>query len=91
MLSHCRTASLARVFLWPLAPPLWPARMIALTRLNGHGVVVNASLIRCVESRPDTYVTLTDGERIIVRDSVEQVVRKTIEFQRTVRLLPDAA
>ena len=65
--------------------------MIALTRLNGHGVVVNASLIRCVESRPDTYVTLTDGERLIVRDSVEDVVRKSIQYQRQLRLLPDAA
>ena len=65
--------------------------MIALQRLSGSPIVVNAALIRCVEARPDTYITLTDGERIIVRDSVEDVVRKSIAFQRQLRLLPDAA
>ena len=65
--------------------------MIALTRLSGHAVVVNAALIRTIESRPDTYVTLTDGERLIVRDSVSEVIRKTIDYQRRLRVLPDAA
>ena len=65
--------------------------MIALTRLSGAPVVVNAGLIRLVEARPDTYLTLTDGERVIVRDSVDDVIRKTIAYQRQLRLLPDAA
>ena len=65
--------------------------MIALTRLSGQPLVLNAALIRSVESRPDTYITLTDGERLIVRDSVEDVVRKSIDYQRRLRLLPDAA
>ena len=65
--------------------------MIALTRLSGQPVIVNAALIRCVESRPDTYLTLTDGERLIVRDSVDEVVRKAIDYQRRLRLLPEAA
>ena len=65
--------------------------MIALTRLSGHPIVVNAQLIRCIESRPDTYITLTDGERLIVRDPVDEVIRKTIDYQRQLRLLPDAA
>ena len=44
--------------------------MIKLTRLNGEEFVVNAELIRFVESRPDTYVTLTSNERLIVRESI---------------------
>ena len=65
--------------------------MIALTRLSGSPLVLNAALIRHVESRPDTYITLTDGERLIVRDTVDEVIRKTIQYQRTLRLLPEAA
>ena len=38
--------------------------MIKLTRLNGEEVVVNAELIRFVESRPDTHVTLTTNDRL---------------------------
>ena len=64
--------------------------MISLTRLSGQPIIVNAQLIRCVESRPDTYLTLTDGERVIVRDSVDDVIRKTIDYQRQLRLLPAA-
>ena len=71
-----------------LRPFFLLSSMIALTRLSGHSVVLNATLIRCVESRPDTYITLTDGERLIVRDSVDDVIRKTIDYQRQLRLLP---
>lgn len=65
--------------------------MIAVTRLNGHPLIVNAGLIRTVEARPDTYLTLTDGERLILQDTPEEVVAKVIEYQRRVRLIADAA
>ena len=48
--------------------------MIKLTRLDGEAFVLNAELIRYVESRPDTFVTLTTGDRLIVRESMEEVV-----------------
>jgi flagellar protein FlbD len=62
--------------------------MIKLTRLNGEEFVVNADLIRYVESRPDTYVTLTSTERIIVKEPVAEVVRRAIAYARAVRALP---
>lgn len=62
--------------------------MIQLTRLNGEQFVVNADLIRYVESRPDTYVTLTTNDRLIVRESTDEVVRRTIDYARLIRLLP---
>ena len=65
--------------------------MIAVTRLSGQRVVVNAALIRTVESRPDTFVTLTDGERLIVRDTPDEVVAKVIEYQRRLRPAYEAA
>jgi uncharacterized protein YlzI (FlbEa/FlbD family) len=42
--------------------------VIALTRLNGQPVMVNSDLIEQIEETPDTVVTLTSGNRIIVRD-----------------------
>jgi len=62
--------------------------MIKLTRLNGEEFVVNADLIRFVESRPDTFVTLTTNDRFIVRESLDEVVRRTVEHSRTIRLIP---
>lgn len=59
--------------------------MIKLTRLNGEELVVNADLIRFVESRPDTYVSLTTNDRLIVRESMEEVVRRVLAWTRTVR------
>lgn len=62
--------------------------MIKLTRINGDEFVVNAELIRFVESRPDTYVTLTTNDRFLVRESMEEVVMRSIAWSRAVRLLP---
>src|SRR5438105_802203 len=64
--------------------------MIKLTRLNGEEFVVNADLIRFIESRPDTFVTLTTDDRFIVRESLDEVVRRSVEFNRAARLLPAA-
>lgn len=65
--------------------------MIKLTRLNGDEFVVNAEKILYIEGRPDTYITLMSNERLLVRESVEEVVKRSIAFSRAVRLLPDAA
>ena len=65
--------------------------MIKLTRLNGEEFVVNAELIRFVESRPDTYVTLTTDDRLIVRESVEEVMQRVISYARHIRMLPETA
>ncbi len=62
--------------------------MIKLTRLNGDEVVVNAELIRFVESRPDTFVTLTGNDRLIVREPVAEVIKRVIAYTRAVRSLP---
>ena len=64
--------------------------MIKLTKLNGEEFVVNADLIRFVESRPDTFVTLTTEDRFIVKESMEEVVARCIAHSRLVRLMPAA-
>ncbi len=58
--------------------------MIALTRLDDSHVVINADLILTIEKTPDTVVTLTTGARIMVKDSVDAVVDKTISYRRRV-------
>ena len=59
--------------------------MIPLTRLNGKPLVVNAELIRYIESTPDTMITLINGDHLIVRESLENVVELAIEYCRRIR------
>src|SRR5712691_4531622 len=59
-------------------------RMICLTRLGGSEVVINADLIVTVEKTPDTVITLTTGDRIMVKESVEEVVDRAAAFRHRV-------
>ena len=62
--------------------------MIKVTRFTGEEFVVNAEMIQYVESKPDTIITLTTKERIIVRESMDEVVRRVIEYGRALRTFP---
>ena len=63
--------------------------MIKLTRLDGEPFVLNAELIRYVESKPDTFITLTSGDRIIVREDVDEVMDRTVKYQQSKNLFPN--
>jgi len=61
--------------------------MIKLTRLHGQTFVLNAELIREIEPGPDTYITLIGGDRVLVRESLDEVVRRVIAYQQAKRIL----
>ena len=62
--------------------------MIKLTRLDGEQFVLNADLIRYVERRPDTFITLTSGERLVVAESMDEVVDRAVRYQQQKHFLP---
>ena len=62
--------------------------MIKLTRLDGEKFVLNADLIQYVEARPDTFVTLTTGERLVVTESMDEVLRRATAYQQAKHLIP---
>ena len=59
--------------------------MINLTRLNGQAFVMNADKIRYIESTPDTVVCCDTGEKMMVKETLSEVMRKAIEYSRIVR------
>jgi len=63
----------------------WVLRMITLTRLDGRVIVLNADLIKMIESTPDTIITLVNGDTMIVREPVDDVVEKSIDYARQIR------
>ncbi len=62
--------------------------MIKLSRLDGEPFVLNAELIRYVERRPDTFITLTSGDRIVVRESMESVIELAVDYQQKKHFMP---
>jgi flagellar protein FlbD len=58
--------------------------VIQLTRLNSQLLAVNSDLIKFVEQAPDTVVTLLSGEKILVRETAEQIIQRILQFRRAV-------
>ena len=58
--------------------------MIQLTRLNNHPLVVNSDLIKFVEQAPDTVITLVNGDKIVVRETAQDVLERVVQFRRSV-------
>jgi flagellar protein FlbD len=58
--------------------------MIHLTRLNHISLVLNADLIELIEVTPDTVISLTTGQKLVVLEPAEEVVRRVVEFRRAI-------
>ncbi len=59
--------------------------MITLTRLDKRVIVLNAELIKMLEATPDTIITLINGDTMVVRESVDEVVERAIDYARQIR------
>ena len=62
--------------------------MIELTRLHGEPIVINADLIEFIEPTPDTMISTTTGKKILVKESVEEVIGRVVEYRRRCHPLP---
>jgi len=61
--------------------------VILVTRLNGQRFVLNADLIKVVEQRPDTIITLINGDHLVVKEEMTEVIERVIEYGRHLRRL----
>ena len=60
--------------------------MIKVTRIKGKEYFVNADLIQFIEETPDTVLTLTTGQKVVVTETAEQVVDKLIKHKQEIYL-----
>jgi flagellar protein FlbD len=74
----------ARMVVFAVGELLQVPYMIQLTRLNNQLLVVNSDLIKFLEKSPDTVLTLVTGEKIVVRETSEEVLAKIIAFRRDI-------
>ncbi|MCX6135324.1 MAG: flagellar FlbD family protein [Ignavibacteriales bacterium] len=56
--------------------------MIELHRLQNQKIIVSADLIEFLESTPDTIISTTTGKKIIVKESVDEVIQKVIAYKK---------
>ena len=61
--------------------------MIHLRLINGTEIVLNSDLIEFIEATPDTVISLSNGKKMIVRESVSEIIDKVVEFQARIGLL----
>lgn len=58
--------------------------MLRLTKLNGASIYVNPDLVRTIEQTPDTMLAMTDGQKLVVKESPEEVVDRLVEYRRRI-------
>ena len=58
--------------------------MIKLTRLSHVPMILNSDLIEHIDATPDTVITLTSGQKIVVLENADDVVEKIVAFRRSI-------
>jgi flagellar protein FlbD len=58
--------------------------MIQVTRLDHTTLIVNPDLIIFMEETPDTIITLSNGDKIMVQERVSEIIRRVIQFRRSI-------
>jgi flagellar protein FlbD len=58
--------------------------MIKVTRFNGSEFVVNAHQIEFIESTPDTVISLISGKKIVIKESVDEVIDRIVSYRRRI-------
>lgn len=63
-------------------------KMIYVTRLNHKRMVLNSDLIEQIEATPDTVISLTTGQKIMVLESSDELVERVVSFRRSIAAGP---
>jgi flagellar protein FlbD len=62
--------------------------MIQVTRLTNDVVVINSDLIEQIESVPDTMIALSNGHRLLVQETSDEIVNRIVAYQRRIFCSP---
>jgi len=65
--------------------------MIVVMKPNGEEFMLNSDHIETVEAHPHTVIKLTNGEKLLVRESPEEILEKIVEFRRRLVVVPEGS
>ena len=57
--------------------------MIKVTRLNDATLMVNVDMIQSLQAIPETVITFTNNDKIMVKEPLEEVSQRIVDYQRT--------
>jgi flagellar protein FlbD len=63
--------------------------MIVLHKMNNEEFMLNSNHIETIEERPDTVITMTNERKYLVKESIDEIMKKVKEYQRSI-LFPDS-
>ena len=58
--------------------------MIKVTRLNDSTLMVNVDMIQSLQAIPETVITFTNNDKIMVKEPLEELSQKIVDYQRTI-------
>jgi flagellar protein FlbD len=64
--------------------------MIVLTKINNAQIAVNADLIQYIEETPDTVITMSNSEKVVVREPVGEIIKKVVHYRRLINGLVES-
>ena len=60
-----------------------------MTKINNEEIILNSDLIESISQTPDTIILLTSGKTILVKESLEEIIEKTVHFRKRIYQKPD--
>jgi flagellar protein FlbD len=64
--------------------------MIVLTKINNAPIAVNADLIQYIEETPDTVITMTNDDKVVVQESMAKIIQRVVHYRRLIDGLIDS-
>lgn len=64
--------------------------MIILTKINNAPIAVNADLIQYIEETPDTVITMTNDEKLVVQETMAEIIQRIVHYRRLIEGLVDS-
>ena len=58
--------------------------MIVLTKINNAQIAVNSDLIQYIEETPDTVITMSNSEKVVVQEPIGAVIKKVVQYRRLI-------
>jgi len=63
--------------------------MVKITRLNNVEQIINSDLIEFIDATPDTNITMTTGRKVMVRESVDEIIDRIVAYKKRIFAIDD--
>ncbi len=65
--------------------------MVLLTKINNAQIAVNSDLVQYIEETPDTVITMTTGDKVVVQERMTEIIERIVQYRRLISGLVESA